>query len=81
MLANRAEERSMCLTEFNEEKFKARERAEARAEGKAEGKAEGRLDMLVSLVHDGTISEQKAAEKAGMTVDEFRKQMSQQPEA
>ena len=73
LIANKAEVRSMCLTEFNEEKFKARERAE----GRAEGKAEGRLDMLVNLVRKGLLSEDNAAAEAKMTVDEFRKQMSQ----
>ncbi len=73
LIANKAEVRSMCLTEFNEEKFKARERAEARAEGKAEG----RLDMLVNLVRKGLLSEDNAAAEVKMTVDEFRKQLSQ----
>ena len=74
----------MCLTEYDEEWYRSMDRAESLAEGKAigreEGKAEERISLLSGLVHDGTLSLEKAAEKAGMTVDEFRKQMNQQPE-
>ena len=84
LILNRVEVKDMCLTEYDEEWYRSMDRAESLAEGKAigreEGKAEERISLLSGLVHDGTLSLEKAAEKAGMTVDEFRKQMNQQPE-
>ena len=43
-------------------------------EGRAEGRAEGRLETLRSLVMDGEISLEKAADKASMSIEEFCKQ-------
>ena len=42
-------------------------------EGRAEGRAEGCLETLRSLVMDGEISLEKAASKAGISVEEFCK--------
>lgn len=55
----------------------------ARQEGKAEGKVEGisegigigRIRTLCELVHDGSISIQDAARKAGLTEEKFLKEM------
>ena len=44
---------------------------DAKRLGKIEGRAEGCLETLRSLVVDGDISLEKAACKAGMSVDEF----------
>ena len=44
-----------------------------RIEGKAEGKAEGKLEAVLSLLKNGIITEEQAADGAGMTVDAFRK--------
>ena len=47
-----------------------------RAEGHAEGHAEGRLQMLCSLVQEGFLAPEIAAEKAasevGVSVEEFK---------
>ena len=50
-------------------------RAEGRVEGRAEGRAEGRLETLRSLVIDGDISLEKAADKADMSIEDFCKQV------
>lgn len=39
---------------------------------RAEGRSEGMIQMCASLVDDGTLSIEKAAEKLGMTVQEFK---------
>ncbi len=48
-------------------------REEGREEGRKEGREEGRLIQLIELVDEGDISEEKAAQRAGLTLDEFRK--------
>lgn len=45
-------------------------------ESKAEGKAEGRLGMLTQLVREGNLKVERAAVKARMTVEQFKKVMS-----
>ena len=40
--------------------------------GMTEGKELGALQMLASLVRDGTLSVENAARKAGMSVAEFK---------
>lgn len=46
-------------------------RREGREEGLREGCEQGRISMLHSLVNDGTLSIETAADKAGMSVEEF----------
>ena len=89
LLANRAEVKHMILTEYDEGRIlrelaeeheeigEARGEAKGRAEGRAEGREEGRLESLADLVSDGTITLVKAAQKAGMTVSEFKKRVTQ----
>jgi len=93
LLSHKAEVIMLTLTEFSKEihekylREDAREEglAEGRAEGKAigiaegraEGRAEGGLLMLIELVNDGTISIKTAAEKAGMTENDFVKAMEE----
>ena len=62
---------------------KAEGREEGRREGRKEGRREGRkegisigeIGMLVQLVQDGDLKLERAAEKAKMTVEEFKKVM------
>ena len=67
----------MCLTEYDEEWYRSMDRAESLAEGKAIGREEGTIKTLFGLVHDGLITEEKAAEKANVSVEEFRKLVAQ----
>lgn len=46
---------------------------EGRQEGRREGRLEGKMLALWELVKDGTLTVALAAQKAGMSVDEFRK--------
>lgn len=48
-------------------------KAEGREEGKKEGISIGEIGMLVQLVQDGDLKSERAAEKAKMTVEEFKK--------
>lgn len=53
-------------------------RAEGKAEGRVEGKAEGKIQMLKELVKDGTLSVVKAAAKANMTAEQFKKELDKE---
>ena len=53
-------------------------RLEGRAEGRVEGKAEGKIQMLKELVKDGTLSVVKAAAKANMTAEQFKKELDKE---
>lgn len=55
----------------------AKGKAEGRAEGRAEGKAEGKMDSLVSLVNDGDITLERAAEKLQMTIPAFKEKVKE----
>ena len=55
-------------------------RQEGREEGRQEGRAEERIDLLGGLVDEGTISVEKAAEKAGMSVPKFAEAMERRRE-
>lgn len=50
-------------------------RKEGRREGRKEGICIGEIGMLVQLVQDGDLKLERAAEKAKMTVEEFKKVM------
>ena len=71
LLANQAEVKYMCITEYDEQKMFARQRKEALEEGIEKGMEKGKLDMLFELFRDGMLTLQQAAEKAHMTVSEF----------
>ena len=75
ILANQAEVKNMCITEYDEERTLAYLKEEFKAEGIQEGigigKAEGFLEALAGLVKDGLLSLTAAAERAGMSVPEF----------
>ena len=79
LLANKAEVKRMCITEYNEKRTldqKIEEGIEiglekGRAEGRAEGKAEGIFETLGNLVEKGYLTLKQAAEEANMTISEF----------
>ena len=48
---------------------------EERMEGRIEGQREGKIRAYASLVQDGIITVEIGAEKAGMSVDDFTKEM------
>ena len=53
------------------------ERDIARTEGRAEGEKEGELKILISLVKDGILSLDYAAQKANLTTEQFSEVMNQ----
>lgn len=79
LLANRAEVKRMCITEYDEERTYAEQRSEGiaegveigRAEGIVEGVEKGTLATLTGLVKKGILTLAQAAEEAQMTVAEF----------
>lgn len=64
LMDNKAEVKSMCITEYDEERTFAEQREE--------GRAEGVLETLFGLVKDGILSIADAAKRANMTEKEFR---------
>ena len=70
------------LEEFDEKKYARTLREEGyeagRTDGLSEGESKGSFSMLAELVNDGTITIQKAAEKAGMDEAAFKKKMGEQ---
>lgn len=63
--SHRAEVVDVCITEYKEELHLKNVRTE--------GRAEGRVEVLLALVTDGDITLERAAEKAGMDLVEFKK--------
>ena len=55
-------------------RIKAEEKG--RDEGRLEGRLEGELITLMQFVNDGLITIETAAERAGLTIDEFSKQVN-----
>ena len=68
LIGNRAEVKDMCITEYNE----AETLQMIREEERAEGRAEGQLNLLARMVRSGDMSIAKAAQYAGMTIEQFR---------
>ena len=54
-------------------------KAEGREEGRKEGISIGEIGMLVQLVREGDLSLERAATKAKMTVEQFKKVMEDTP--
>ena len=81
LIANRAEVKHMCITEYNEERTLAETREDGKIEGITEGIAIGReegieigiLTTLISLVKKGILTLSQAAEQANMSVAEFER--------
>ena len=65
--------RVLMADELNEERMEGQR--EGRIEGQREGQREGQIRAYVSLVQDGIITVETGAEKAGMSVDDFTKEM------
>ena len=65
----------MIWTEYNEEEVYRLMRRDAKEEGLEEGRKEGReegtIKVLCELVEDGTLPLEKAAERAGLSPEEF----------
>ena len=91
---NRSQVLGSLLEEFDEKKYARTLREEGyeagrefgreegyasgRTDGLSEGESKGSFSMLAELVNDGTITIQKAAEKAGMDETAFKKKMNEQ---
>ena len=83
LVANKAEVKRMCITEYDEARTFAEQREEGKEEGREEGIEIGReegieigreagiLATLFGLVKDGILSVVDAAKRANMTVAEF----------
>ena len=67
--------RVLMADELNEERVEGR--LEGQREGRIEGKREGQIQAYASLIKDGIITVEIGAEKAGMSVDDFVKEMRQ----
>ena len=52
-------------------------RSKAWEQGMERGIERGRLREIIAFVQDGDISVERGAQKAGMTVDEFKKVMAE----
>ncbi len=63
----------MCIKEYDEEETFNIIRAECESRGRAEGKTEGVIETLVGFLKEGLISEKKAADRAGMSLENFIK--------
>ncbi len=64
LIGNRAEVKDMCITEYNE--------AETLQLIREEERAEAQLNLLARMVRSGDMSIAKAAQYAGMTIEQFR---------
>ena len=75
--------RVLMADELNEERMEGQREGriegqrEGRIEGQREGQREGQIRAYASLVQDGIITVETGAEKAGMSVDDFTKEMKQ----
>ena len=73
--------RVLMADELNEERMEGQREGriegqrEGRIEGQREGRREGQIRAYASLVQDGIIPVETGAEKAGMSVGEFTKEM------
>ena len=73
--------RVLMADELNEERVEGQREGriegqrEGRIEGQREGQREGQIRAYASLIKDGIITVEIGAEKAGMSVDDFTKEM------
>ena len=76
LVENRAEVKSMFLTEYNEEKVLEKEREEGRMEGRMEGRKEGReerdLEIAAKLIKEGGLSASFISRISDLSVDAVR---------
>ena len=71
LFANRSEVKTMCITEYDEEKTLRGRYEEGLEEGIEKGFEKGRIKTLAELVKDGIITIVQAANSAKMTEEEF----------
>ena len=71
LLANKAEVKLMCITEYDEERTLRLTFEEGKEEGIEIGEDRGELKTLIGLVRDGLISLSAAAKRRNMTEAEF----------
>ena len=71
LISNRAEVKSMFITEYDEARTFAEQKEEGREEGREEGEITGTMKTLKGLVEDGLLTISQAAERVNMTVSEF----------
>jgi predicted transposase YdaD len=71
--------RVLMADELNEERMEGQRegRIEGQREGRIEGQREGQIRAYASLVQDGIITVETGAEKTGMSVGDFTKEMKQ----
>ena len=69
LIANKAEVKYMCITEYDEE----RTFAEFQEEAREEGRIEGTIKILIELVKDGILSVSDASIRAKIPLAEFEK--------
>ncbi|MDE6314497.1 MAG: hypothetical protein K2M46_12950 [Lachnospiraceae bacterium] len=73
LIAHRAEVVDVCITEYNEERVMSSIREEGIREGRKEGIREGIEETFISLVIEGIFTDEVAADKSGLSLEEFRK--------
>jgi len=72
LIENRAEVKSMFLTEYNEEKVLEKEREEGRMEGRKEGREERDLEIAAKLIKEGGLSASFISRISDLSVDAVR---------
>lgn len=72
--------REKAILDWNDSINSARKEGEQQGEarGLEKGRQEGRITELIELVRDGLLDVQKAAERAGMTLEEFQAAMKKE---
>lgn len=72
--------REKAIRDWNDSINSARREGEQQGEarGLEKGRQEGRITELIELVRDGLLDVQKAAERAGMTLEEFQAAMKKE---
>ena len=72
LIDNKAEVKEMCITEYDEEKTFAQQRAEGVEEGRIEGRREGRIEGIKEGIKEGIIeSVKKFIKKGKLSYDEI----------
>ncbi len=61
------------IVEYEREEAKAEGKAEGKASGEVIGRKKGKFETLLEFIKDGVITEDTAAKKANMSIDDFRK--------
>lgn len=67
LIGHKAEVKDMCITEYNE----AETLRMIREEGREEGREQGVMELLAKQVRAGDMSAEKAAQYAGITLEQF----------